>query len=97
VAPPLCFFDFNLKWQVMKLGEFNALSLNNQVKAVFNKGAYVADRLEQEFTVVLYKVGRFCVEIYYHEADSEPVNLRSFVSIDRLKPYFKEANVSCIV
>ncbi len=81
----------------MKLGEFNALSLNNQIKTVFNKGAYVADRLEQEFTVVLYKLGRFCVEIYYHEAESEPVGIRSFVSCDRLKPYFNAVNVAGIV
>ena len=81
----------------MKLVEFKNLSLNRQVKEVFKKGAYVADRLEQEFTVVLYKVGRFCVEVYYHEADSEPVGLKPFVSTRRLKPYFSEVNLSAVI
>ena len=81
----------------MRLSDFNTLSLGNQVKTVFNKGAYVADRLEQEFTVVLYKLGRFCVEVYYHEADSEPVGLRSFSCSEKLQPYFREVNLASIV
>lgn len=81
----------------MRLAEFNALSLSNQMKTVFNKGAYIADRLEQEFTVVLYSVSRFCVEVYYHETDSEPVGLRSFICPEKLKPYFEEVNLAMIV
>ncbi len=81
----------------MRLAEFNTLSLSNQLKTVFNKGAYVADRLEQEFTVVLYKLGHFCVELYYHEADSEPTTVRSFNCSEKLAPYFNEVKLASIV
>lgn len=81
----------------MRLGEFKALSPREQLKAVFNKGAYIADRCEQEFTVVLYKLGRFCVEVFYHEADSEPVGVKPFVSTDHLRPYFREVNLANVV
>lgn len=81
----------------MRLSDFNALSLSNQVKTVFNKGAYVADRIEQEFTVVLYKLSRFCVEVYYHEQESEPVGLRAFNCTDKLRPYFEEVKLASIV
>jgi len=82
---------------VMKLQDFNALSLRDQIKTVFNKGAYVADRLEHEFTVVLYTLSRFCVEVYYHETESEPVSLRSFSCTDKLEPYFNEVALASIV
>lgn len=81
----------------MRLAEFNTLSLKAQVKTVFEKGAYVTDRLEREFTVVLYTLSRFCVEVYYHESESEPVSLRSFICPDKLKPYFEEVNLASIV
>ncbi len=81
----------------MRLQDFNALGRREQIKTVFNQGAYVADRMEQEFTVVLYKVSRFCVEVYYHEAESEPVSLRSFICPEKLEPYFEEVNLAGIV
>ena len=97
MAPHLQRYRFISKMFVMRLDEFNTLSLTNQIKTVFNKGAYVADRLEQEFTVVLYTLSRFCVEVYYHEADSEPVSLRSFSCPEKLEPYFGEVNLARIV
>lgn len=74
----------------MKLREFNTLNVNSQVNEVFKKGAYVADRCEQEFTIVLYKLGRFCVEVFYHDADAEPFGVKSFVSAEKLSPYFNQ-------
>ena len=81
----------------MKIGEFKKLSPGNQLKTVFKKGAYIADRCERDFTVVLYKLGRFCVEVFYHESDSEPVATKPFLSTDKLRPYFREVNLATVV
>ena len=79
------------------MGEFKKLSPGNQIKTVFKKGAYIADRCERDFTVVLYKLSRFCVEVFYHEASSEPVATKTFASTDGLRPYFKEVNLATVV
>lgn len=81
----------------MRLAEFNTMNLSNQVKTVFNKGAYIADRIEKDFTVVLYKLSHFCVELYYHEADSEPTTLRTFNCPEKLTPYFEDVRLASFV
>ena len=68
----------------MTLSQFNGLKREDQTKTVYSDGIYVNDREVPEFTVVLYRLNNFFVELYYHEIECDPVVFKSFTSASRL-------------
>jgi hypothetical protein len=72
----------------MTLYEFNLLSYERQLVAVFDTGTFLATRWEEEDAVNLYHLpdGVF-VELYYDTHTNEITRLRSFVSAAPLADY----------
>ena len=68
----------------MTLHQFNNLGRDEQTKTVYSNGEYLNDREETEFTVVLYKLNNFFVELYYHEIECDPVVFKSFMQAAQL-------------
>lgn len=72
----------------MTLYEFNQLSFEQQLVAVFDTGTYLARRWEEADGVNLYHLpGGFFVELYYDTHANELVRLRSFTRAAPLEDY----------
>jgi hypothetical protein len=63
-----------------------------QAEATWN-GEFIADRVDQEHTILLYQVDDFYVEVYYHQDDNVIKRFRSFSSIEQLIPYLEQIDI----
>jgi hypothetical protein len=72
----------------MSLYEFNLLSYERQLVAVFDKGTFLARRWEEEDGINLYHLpGGVFVEIYYDTHANEIVQIRATASLSQLEDY----------
>ncbi len=79
---------------IKTLYEFNLLSENQQTEAVWNEGDFVADRQEDEYSILLYQLYSFYVEIKYSSLANGFLIYRSFSNIDQLEPYLEDIDIS---
>lgn len=73
-------------WYMLTLNDFNALIETEKANAVW-QGTFLADRQENEFTIQLYTVNNFYVEVFYDPASNQITGFRSFDTNDLLVPY----------
>lgn len=78
----------------MKLTEFNILDEIRQAEALLNNGVLIAERIYKNFTIFLYQVNQFYVEVYYHNTFSMIQGFRGFESTNALEPYLEEIDIS---
>jgi hypothetical protein len=72
----------------MSLYEFNLLSYERQLVAVFDEGTFLARRWEEEDGINLYHLpGGVFVEIYYDTHANEIVQIRATASLSQLEDY----------
>ena len=72
----------------MTLYEFNALSENDQMQCVWDKGVFLLSRLDESQKVNLYALSGFFVEISY--SNDQITGCRSFSSQFPLTPYLHQ-------
>jgi hypothetical protein len=80
----------------MKLTDFNLLDEIAQAEALLNYGVLVAERLYKEFTIFLYQVNQFYVEVYYHNKFTMIQGFRGFESTAALEPYLEEIDITSL-
>ena len=80
----------------MKLSEFNLLNEIAQAEALLDQGVLVAERIYKEFTIFLYQVNQFYVEVYYHNKFAMIQGFRGFESVHALEPYLEEIDISSL-
>ncbi len=85
------------KGVAMTLIHFQSMSQHEQYKFTLTKGVPVSERLKEDFTLLLYQLPNFYVELYYHTATNELVWINSFDSITELEPYLSHINVQGLV
>jgi len=81
----------------MTLNHFRALCEQEQQAVAATRGALVADRYNEHFTILLFQLHTFYVELYYQAETNEVSWVRSFDSIDDLEPYLSHIDVSQLV
>jgi hypothetical protein len=72
----------------MTLYQFKTLSQQQQADVV-GQGKFFLFREEAKYTVVLYRVEDFYVEVYYNSALNTIVSFHPFTSKKRIALYFK--------
>jgi hypothetical protein len=78
----------------LNLLEFIALPVSNQQRYVAKNCVYLSYRNQSETVwVYLYCGGRFFIEVWYDEEQSEIVRLRPFTSLKLLEPYLQQIDV----
>ncbi len=75
----------------MTLYEFNALNELEQTEALKEHGVELSNRKEGEYSVTLYQIDSFYVEVYSHNFNRR---YRSFLSTDPLEPYMNTIDIS---
>lgn len=78
----------------MTANRFNALSPAKQRKALLKKGVYLADKVTDTFSIIVFKLYGFYVEIFYPRDSDEIAWVKSFDEQDRLAQYRVRRNFS---
>ena len=71
----------------MKLHEFLVLSKEEQTDLLYHEGVYLGKRKVNPFTLVLYSLDSFYVEIRYKNYRRHIYSLYGFDHTDHLDPY----------
>ena len=77
----------------MTLYEFTALDEMEQRHAILN-GVHIGERTDKEHWVLLYQLGDFYVEVFYHKANYVIVKYNPFTTSEQLEPYLDEIDIS---
>ena len=78
----------------MTLYQFNVLSEDEKAAVLWSKGDIVGDSIENNFSILLYQIRSFYVELYYSGKENKISRLRSFSSTNQLEPYLGKINIS---
>ena len=78
----------------MKLSQFNLLDESEQVAMLLEDGVLVAERFYKEFTILLYQLRGFYVEVYYHKTYEVIQGFRSFENLSSLDPFLAAIDIS---
>ena len=78
----------------MTLYQFSVLTENEKTAIVWNEGHFVGDRIENNFSIMLYQVRSFYVEVFYSGKENKISRLRSFSSTEQLEPYLRKIDIS---
>ena len=74
----------------MTLKEFTEMTYPERLKAVSRHAVCVAGRDAPKFKVLLYQLGGFYVEVFYHIKYNYVTELFPFESTDLLGPYLEK-------
>jgi hypothetical protein len=81
----------------MTLNHFKALSQVTQGELTIEEGVFLADRHTEDFTIILYGIANFYVELYYHNDTNEVGWVKCFNSTAELDPYLLDIDLSNLV
>jgi hypothetical protein len=81
----------------MTLDEFTLLNEPSQAKTLLEKGIYLTDRLYKNFSIILYQLDSFYVEVYHNLRYDIMQGMRCFEDEDALQPYLESIDISCLV
>ena len=80
----------------MTLDEFTRLNETKQAEVLLAQGAFVAERMYKNFTIFLYQVNNFYVEVYHNVNFNVMQGMRCFQDDEALQPYLEEIDISCL-
>lgn len=80
----------------MTSAEFSLLTETKQTEILLEKGVFVAERMYKNFTIFLYQVDQFYVELYHNLRYNVIQGMRSFEDQEALEPFLREIDISCL-
>ena len=80
----------------MTSAEFSLLPEKKQTEILLEKGVFVAERMYKNFTIFLYQVDQFYVELYHNLRYNVIQGMRSFEDQEALEPFLREIDISCL-
>lgn len=78
----------------MTLQHYNAMDQEKQRLWVLHKGVYLCARKTRDFTVFLFALDGFYIEVYFYNANDLIFLIKSFDDTDELEPYLQEINLT---
>lgn len=79
--------------QDITLYEFNSLNDNEKHEAMMEYAVFVADRIENQYKILLYQFDNFYVELFYDNINNAITRFKSFISQELLHPYLSQINL----
>jgi hypothetical protein len=77
----------------MTLYHFIRLDEMEQQEALW-EGTHIGTRYDEEHNILLYQIDGFYVEVFYHRNLNVIRRYRPFKSVDQLKPYLRQIDIS---
>jgi hypothetical protein len=87
----------NFTFALMTLDEFTILNETRQAETLLERGIYLADRLYKNFSIFLYQLDDFYVEVYHNLRFDVMQGMRCFGDDDALQPYLESIDISKLV
>jgi len=82
----------------MKNHEFDALAQDQKMNILWKEGNYIADRKIPNYTIVLYELFCFYVEVWYEDNNFNEIDiLCAFSNTDQLEPYLEKIDISDVI
>lgn len=81
----------------MTLDEFAILNETRQAETLLDRGIFLADRFYKNFSIFLYQLDNFYVEVYHNLRFDILQGMRCFEDDDALQPYLESIDISCLV
>ena len=78
----------------MTLEQFKYLRHSNKTATIWNQGEHIASRIDGIFSVTLWQLGAFYVEIYFNILQGKIAAFESFENINKLEPYLADIDIS---
>jgi hypothetical protein len=78
----------------MLLQEFKYETKQTKKKLILDYGIYVANRLKDQYILLLYQIDSFYAEVYYDYQEEQIGYIRTFHSTEELKPYLNKIDIS---
>jgi hypothetical protein len=78
----------------MNLLSFHRLSPVAQQEYALSQGVQLDDRVEPKYTIHLYAVDGFYVELYFYRTAAQAVKITAFDSTKLLEPYLNTIDLS---
>ena len=80
--------------EMMDLYTFNQKTIKERSRIVSNHGQYLAVRVELTYSMLLFFVDKYFVEVWYDKQENEIFNVKAFKSPTRLDPYLDLIDLS---
>ncbi|MBS1562803.1 MAG: hypothetical protein JST39_00385 [Bacteroidetes bacterium] len=74
----------------MTLGEFNELSELDQIRAIWHRGVFLAERLDNLTRYVLYQLDAFYIEFTYNVVNNTQKQMLVFAGTGPLDPWLED-------
>lgn len=81
----------------MTLDEFTLLNETKQAQTLLKKGIFLTERLYKNFSILLYQLDNFYVEVYHNLRFDVMQGMRCFEDDEALQPYLESIDISCLV
>ena len=81
----------------MTLDEFTFLNETKQAQTLLKKGIFLTERLYKNFSILLYQLDNFYVEVYHNLRFDVMQGMRCFEDDEALQPYLESIDISCLV
>lgn len=81
----------------MTMYEFFHLPRARQMDVLYQEGIYLAKRKDAGFTLVLYQLDSYYVEVRYRKYRKVIESLRCFHKLDLLEPYLEQIDVEELI
>ena len=80
----------------MNFTEFRLLDEMKQAETLIEHGVFLTERLYKNFSIFLYQVNDFYVEVYHNLRFNVMQGMRSFEDDEALEPYLENIDISCL-
>lgn len=81
----------------MKNHQFNYMQEQEQTTTIWEKGVFLAERIEGFHKIMLYQLEDFYVEVTHHTHFNVILKVSSFTNTDHLDPYLQDINIDELV
>lgn len=71
----------------MTVQQMNALSQHHKYRSLLLNGACIADRVEEDYTILLFQIHNQYVEVYLTLEENKVLHSRHFEDIEELRAY----------
>jgi len=78
----------------MQLYQYSILNHCDQVDILCRQGIRLGSRSDADYTITLYQIDGFYVEVYYHCKKRHVTHIRPFSTTDLLDAYLEDIDIS---
>lgn len=82
---------------MMTLDRFSNLTEPRQAQILLERGIFLTQRLYKNFSIILYQLDSFYVEVYHNLRFDVMQGMRCFEDDEALEPYLDSIDISCLV